>query len=117
MLFTETPPVEFPASIGANFAVNGAEAPALIVTGALIPLIVYPEPTAEIELIVSGIVPLLEIVTACEELPPTETFPKVIEFGVKLISACAPLPVRATVAGDVGSLLAMVREPVADPVA
>lgn len=74
-------------------------------------------PAAAIELIVSAIFPLFETVTVCEELPPTDTFPKAIEFGAKTICGCPPVPLRAAVLGEAGSLLVTVREPEDDPVA
>jgi hypothetical protein len=113
----ETFPEESPAVVGANFAVNVAVCPAFTVTGAARPLIEYPVPEADTALIVSAMFPLLDIVTVCDAFPPTATFPKPTELGAKVIWGCPPVPVSGTVAGELGSLLVMVRLPVDAPIA
>jgi len=81
LLVIATPPVELPATVGANFAVKERDCPGLTVLGTVIPLIEYPDPEADAELIESGPFPELDTVTTCEVLAPTETFPNVMEFG------------------------------------
>jgi hypothetical protein len=111
LLVAPTLPIEAPALVGANVAVKGIDWPALTVIGAVIPVIEYPAPATERVLIVSGAVPLLEIVTVCEALPPTDTFPKLREFGAYEICACPPVPLNGTVVGEDGSSLVTVSEP------
>jgi len=48
LLTIEMLPVELPAAVGANVALNEALLPALIVIGMLAPLTVYPAPDAVI---------------------------------------------------------------------
>jgi hypothetical protein len=69
------------------------------------------------KVIVIGAVPLLDTFISCDALPPTDTFPKLTEPGAKEIAACPPEPVRGTLVGDFGSLLAMETEPEFTPVA
>lgn len=117
LLLKDMAPDALPVTVGANFAVNEAVCPAFTVAGAGRPLIEYPAPVADIELIVSGAFPVLDIVTDCEEFPPTATFPKPTELGAKVICGCPPVPVSGTVAGELGSLLVTVILPEDAPIA
>jgi len=115
LLVTETPPLDTPATVGANVTVKGVDCPAFTVTGPVTPFIENPVPEAPIALIVSGAVPLLEIATVCEAVPPTDTFPKLREFGVKLICGMPPMPLSGMLVGEDGSLLVTMREPEVAP--
>jgi hypothetical protein len=117
LLLKDILPDALPVTVGANFAVNDAVCPAFTVTGAGRPLIEYPVPEADIELIVSVAFPVLEIVTDCEELPPTATFPKPTELGAKVIRGCPPVPVSGTIAGELGASLVTVILPEDAPIA
>jgi hypothetical protein len=117
LLVITTPPLSTPAAVGANLAMKETDWFALTVTGVVSPLTEYPVPLASNEVSVSAKFPLLEIVTVCVVLPPTETFPKEIKVGTKEACACPPVPVSATFAGEAGSLLVILIEPDAPPTA
>jgi len=64
------------------------------------------------------VLPVFVIVSVCVDEVPVFTFPKLKLFALKLrVSVAAtPAPVKATVAGDPGALLVMVRLPLVLPV-
>lgn len=69
-------PVVAPAPVGANVALNVALCPALITWLADKPLMLKPVPEALAAEIVALELPELVSVTVTDELPPTDTFPK-----------------------------------------
>ena len=64
------------------------------------------------------VLPVFVIVSVCVDEVPVFTFPKLklFELRLRVSVAATPVPVRATVAGDPGALLVMVRLPLAPPV-
>jgi hypothetical protein len=76
LLAIETLPLAAPAAVGANFTVNDALEFALMVWGALSPLMLNPVPVTLAAEIVTEAVPLLVSVIFCVALLPTFTFPK-----------------------------------------
>ena len=61
-------------------------------------------------------VPELVIVTACDPLLPTKTFPKLKLDGLAVSCPCTPVPLKTIVAGEPGALLVIEMLPVALPV-
>jgi hypothetical protein len=109
-------PVALPVDVGANFAVNGEDCPAVKVSGRASPLRLKPVPLAEAAVTVTLAVPGLVRVTVCEPLPPTVTLPKFTLAGEAESCSVTPVPLRATVLGEPVALLVMVMAPVALPV-
>jgi len=64
------------------------------------------------------VLPVFVIVSVCVDEVPVFTFPKLklFELRLRVSVAATPVPVRATVAGDPGALLVMVRLPLVPPV-
>jgi hypothetical protein len=115
LLVTEMLPLALPAVVGANWAVNDALPPALIVTGTMRPLIVNPAPVALAAEIVTVADPEFVNVIDWDPLLPTRTLPKLTLDGFAERVACVPVPVRAIEAGEPGALLASETLPVALP--
>lgn len=116
LLTMEMLPVEFPAVVGENFAVNDVLCPAPSVAGVARPLILKPVPDAlacEIETLAEP-----ELVKVTDELPlaPTFTFPKltVDAFAVRL--PCVPEPLTGIERVELLAVLEMVIVPDAAPV-
>jgi hypothetical protein len=57
-------------------------------------------------------VPGLEMVTVCELVTPTVTLEKATLAGTTEMAGCTPVPLRATVAGELVALLVTVMLPV-----
>lgn len=103
-------PAEAFAVVGANFTLKFAEAPAAIVDGVPIPFTVYPLPVALSEFTVNVAVPVFWTETDCVADWPTVTFPNDRLDGETAIAgagAGCPVPLSATVDGDVGASLVM----------
>jgi len=113
----ETLPVKLAAEPGAKLTVKEVFCPAASVSGTDRPVRLNPVPEALAAEIVTLAVPELLNVTVCVPLLPTSTFPKLKLEGLAVSVPCTPNPLRATVAGEFGALLAIVSVPDALPVA
>jgi hypothetical protein len=115
LLVSEIEPVTAPAAPGAKTTLNVVFEPAGIVIGALRPVMLNPVPATAACEITRLAVPLLVRLIVCELLVPVETFPKLAVLGIALICAWLPLPLNATVNGELGALLATEMLPEALP--
>jgi hypothetical protein len=115
LLVSEIEPVTAPAAPGANTTLNVVFELAGIVIGALRPEMLNPVPVTLACEITRLAVPLLVRLIVCELLVPVETFPKPAVLGIALICAWLPLPLKATLNGELGALLATEMLPVALP--
>jgi len=115
LLVSEIEPVTAPAAPGAKTALKVVFEPVGIVSGALRPVILNPVPVTVACEITRLAVPLFVKLIVCELLVPVETFPKPAVFGIALICAWPPLPLKATVNGELGALLATEMLPEALP--
>ncbi len=116
LLTTLALPVTLPELVGAKTTLNVAVCPAASV--AVSPLVMYPAGTLIAEMF-TMVLPALVSVTVCALLLlPRETFPKLSEAG--LAESCkveaTPVPLRATLVGEFGALLAKEMLPVREPV-
>lgn len=82
LLVMATLPVTAPAVVGANFTVNEVFCPALIVTGAVNPLMLNPVPEALAAEIVTLAVPVFVNVTGTEPALPSNRLPKAMLAGL-----------------------------------
>lgn len=101
LLTTEIEPVTLELLAGLNTALNVADPPAGIVTGAVNPVVLNPLPVTENCEIVRLAFPGFEITTGCEFVLPVVTVPKLTLAGFAAICACVPVPLKATL--NVGS--------------
>lgn len=115
LLVTDMLPLTLPAAVGAKPAVNDALCPALIVTGAVIPLMLNPVPETPAAEIVMLVVPVLFNVTVADPLPPTGTLPKPMLVGLALSPPCVPVPLIETDRGEFEASLVTVSVPLAVP--
>src|SRR5713101_92718 len=116
LLATLALPVTLPELAGAKATLNVAVCPGPSVV--VSPLVMNPVgmPIAEM---LTLVLPVLASVTVCALLlPPTGIFPKLSEAG--LAESCkveaTPVPLRATLVGEFGALLAKEMLPVREPV-
>jgi hypothetical protein len=117
VLVIEMLPLALAVAVGAKPAVNDALCPALIVTGAVIPLRLNPVPETPAAEIVTLAVPVLFNVTVADPLLPTCTLPKLTLAGLALSPPCVPVPLNAIARGDPGALLAIEMLPLTLPAA
>ena len=119
MLAIAIEPVALPVVVGLKFAVNVAEAPALIVIGIDAPLRLKPVPLAVADVIVSVALPEFVRFTVCVPVEPTFTLPK-LTLGLPIVSCAWPavaVPVIAICSGEFGALLEIATLPFAVPAA
>jgi hypothetical protein len=117
-LFTrETDPLSLPAEVGENTALNFTLAPTAIVIGAERPLVLNPVPDTLTCEIVALAVPVFIRLMVCELVLPATTLPKLTLDGADESCASIPVPLRATLSGELGALLVTVTLPLALPVA
>jgi hypothetical protein len=103
-------PVEALVVVGANLTLKFADDPAAIVAGMPMPLTEYPVPLTDAELTVKLAVPVFWTETVCVADWPTVTLPNERLAGETAIAgegAGCPVPLNATVEGDVGASLVM----------
>lgn len=112
----ETLPVKLATEAGAKLTVKELFCPALSVAGTDKPAMLKPVLEALAAEMVTLAVPELLNVMVCVPLPPTGTFPKLKLEGLAVSAPCTPDPLRATLAGEFGALLAIVSVPDALPV-
>jgi hypothetical protein len=114
LLLTSRLPVTDPVAVGAKFTLNVVLCPAAKVSG-VNPLIVKPAPVMLSVEILMFVLPVLLNVTVRLLAVPTVTFPKLklVVLAATWLVAAPPAPLRATVVGEVGALLMIVRLPVA----
>lgn len=98
-------PLGLPAEVGAKTALKEAFWPALITCPADNPLMLYPVPEALAAEIVTLAVPVLLSVIGMVALVLIRILPKPTLAGLGESAPCAPVPLRAIVAGDPGALL------------
>lgn len=101
-------PADALAVVGANLTLKLAEAPAATVAGMPMPLTEYPVPLTDAELTVRLAVPVFWTETVCVADWPTVTFPNERLAGETAIpgaGAACPVPLSATIDGDVGASL------------
>jgi len=119
LLVTVTLPVALPPAVGANATFRVAVAAAFNVKGVVIPFTLKPAPLAAMLEICTEAVPVLLNVTCFVALPPVLTLPKLNEVGFACNCpnvADDPVPASATlIVGLAGSLLVIVKVPVAAP--
>ena len=109
LLVSVTLPLALPAVVGANVSVSVALCPAEMVAGVVTPLPVKPVPvTLTVERFKSA-VPEFVIVSACVPVVPSVTLPNAIVVELTEIAGAVatPVPVSATLEGEVGALLVM----------
>src|SRR5208283_2428619 len=107
LLTTETLPLAVPAAEGLNCTANVSVCVGDNFTGVPAPLKVYPEPLILICEIVTLAFPVLVMVTLCWAELPVFTLPKLklLELRETAAVAATPVPVKGTVAGELGALL------------
>ncbi|HEY4978236.1 MAG TPA: hypothetical protein VII25_03640, partial [Candidatus Acidoferrum sp.] len=117
MLTIETFPLSDPADGGLNCTVMVNACEADNVTGVPAPLKLYPVPLMLICEIVTLAFPVLVIVTFCCAELPVFTLPKLrlVELSEIVAVAAIPVPLKATVLGEVGALLTSETLPVTAP--
>jgi len=115
LLTTVIDPVTLPAALGAKTALNVAALPAVMVTGAAIPVVLKPAPVAVTEEIVTVDVPPFVRLMVCELLVPVVTFPKGALVGVAANCGCVPVPLNVIVVGELGALLTIEMLPLTLP--
>ena len=111
-------PTALPAVAGANCAVNVADWPAGITSGAVKPIALNPAPVIVTAEIVVLAFPELLSVMVCVPVPPTATVPKAALAGLALkVEFCVtPLPERMIACGDPAALSVKEMLPVPAPV-
>ena len=114
---TVTLPLTFSLAVGSKLTVIDVAWEGVRVTG-----VVIPETTTSFALTVTWemvmlVFPVFVMLTFCEPELPTFTLPKATldGLGVIVIVAATPVPVKETVAGDPGALLAMLTVPDSAP--
>lgn len=110
-------PAATPEVVGSNTTLNEALFPAAIVSGALMPVMLMPEPETSAWPIVTGPTPALLKVMVWEFEVPVATLPKLTEDGVAFNTRLTPVPDSATVDAEPFELLAIEIEPVLLPAA
>jgi len=85
------------------------------VAGSVRPLVEKPAPETVAWLITRLLLPVLVSVTACEELWPTVTLPKLREAGEIERPGCVPVPLSEIARGELEASLVTVKVPYAAP--
>jgi hypothetical protein len=106
-------PVTLPAALGPNTALNVAELPDVMVTGAVIPVVLKPAPETVTEEIVTVALPPLVRLMVCELFVPVVTLPNAAVVGVAASCGCVPVPLRLIVVGEFSPLLIIEMLPLA----
>lgn len=101
--------------LGANTALNVALEFGAIVVDIDSPVRPTPAPLAAICEKVSVALPLFLSVIGCEFVFPTTTFPKLTLDALADTTACEPIPLNETVAGELAALLPIDTSPVTAP--
>jgi hypothetical protein len=115
-LVTVSVPVGVPAVVAANTTLNDLLAPAARVNGTVTPLTLYPVPVAAACETVTGIPPLLVMVSDTVLLCPTVTVPKLRgEVPAESDPAVAPVPVNGIVSDGLDASLVTVSVELAAP--
>ena len=115
LLTIETLPERFPADVGANFAVNDVDCPAVRVAGVASPLMLNAAPdtfACEIEMLAD---PEFVNVIDDEPLAPTMTLPKFTFTGLAVRLPCTPEPLSGIERVELVAVLVMVMLPDALP--
>lgn len=115
LLTSVTVPVTFPAALGPKTALNVVDWPAVMFTGAVIPVVLKPAPATATEEIVTVALPPFVSVMVCELLVPVVTLPNAALVGVADNCGCVPVPLKVIVAGEFGALLTIEILPLALP--
>jgi len=102
-----TDPLTAPAAVGVNTALNVKVPPAAMVDDVVSPEMLIPVPATVIFENVSVALPLFCSVIGCELLLPTVTFEKVTLDGDAAACDCRPVPLKESVTGGPGVLLAI----------
>lgn len=97
MLAIETLPLALPGEVGANFTVNEVLEFALMVCGALSPLMLKPVPVTLTAEMVTLAVPEFVSVTEVDALAPVKMLSKVMFAGSAESWACVPVPLKPIV--------------------
>jgi hypothetical protein len=108
LLAIETVPVPAPAFVGAYFTCRVALCPTFSVDGVVTPVAVKPLPVTVTPVICTATCPEFVTVAGSVALPPRATLPKLklVGFNVNCpMAVVEPVPVKAIVDGDAGSLL------------
>ena len=109
-------PAGEPEVVGANTTLNDLLAPAASVNGKVTPLTLYPVPVAAACDTVTGIPPLLVMVSDNVLLCPTVTVPKLSgDVPAESDPAVAPVPVSGTVSDEFDASLVTVSVELAAP--
>src|SRR5690242_2465463 len=106
-------PVTVSFAAGLNATVITLLCPGVSVEGSVIPLVVTSAALTVICEMVTFPVPLLVRVTLLELVTPALTLPnaRLVGFAVRITVPATPVPLSATVEGDVGALLVIVMVP------
>ena len=114
---TVTFPLTFSLAVGLKLKVIDAGWEGVNVTGMVIPETLTSFALTVTWEIVRLVFPVFVILTLCAPELPTFTLPKATLDGLRVIVtvAATPVPVKETVAGDPGALLAMLTVPGSDP--
>ena len=117
LLVTVTVPVSEPAAVGENRTLKVRFCPAVRVTGVPAPLRVKPAPASVMLDMVTLEFPVLVTVTLSVEEDPAFTFPnaRLLVLNESVCEAATPVPLNAMVAGELGALLTIDTEPLAEP--
>ncbi len=116
-LTSERLPDTLPVVVGANCTLRVLDCPGGRVIGKVSPLMVKPTPVALPCTMVKLAEPELVKVRFCRPVLPMSTLPKLALGGVTKSCGCTPVPLRATVLGEMGALLSSERLPDTLPVA
>jgi hypothetical protein len=115
LLMTVIVPVTLPAALGPNTALNVADFPAPMVTGAAIPEVLKPAPEAVTEEIVTVAPPPFVRLMLCELFVPVATLPNAAVVGEAANCGCVPVPLKGIVSGEFCPLLMIEMVPLALP--
>lgn len=109
-------PLDAPATVGVNTALNDVVCPALIVAGRLGPVKLNPLPLADALDTVTAVPPVFVTTTATVLLVPSVTFPKFTLVGFAVSEPGArPVPERETLSGEFDASETMLTAPLAAP--
>lgn len=121
LLTTVIDPVTLPPVVGANDTFSGTRSAGLRVPGTSTPLVVRPAPSTVMDEIVTPEFPKFVNTICCSALVPVATDPKLTLFELAFnwpVAVLVPVPLSATfIVGFAGSLLAILKLPVALPAA
>ena len=117
LLATVTVPLSEPAAVGENTTLKVSFCPAVTVTGVPAPLRVKPEPVSVMLEMLTLEFPVLVTITVCVADDPAFTLPNatLVVLNVSVWEAATPVPLSATLAGELGALLTTDREPLTVP--